>query len=122
MYLTTSINDQVYSIGQYFIQPWLFFKHLQVCLKGDKSACFKLCFNPTSFTLYSIFDFQEEFQRDAFEALQLQKDAKTQRITQQINMIEEELAGLTLVELQRKEERTDDEIVSMDYTLLRGIQ
>lgn len=53
---------------------------------------------------------QEEFQRDAFEALQLQKDAKTQRITQQINMIEEELAGLTLVELQRKEERTDDEI------------
>lgn len=69
-----------------------------------------------------IFDFQEEFQRDAFEALQLQKDAKTQRITQQINMIEEELTGLTLVELQRKEERTDDEIVSMDYTLLRGIQ
>lgn len=69
-----------------------------------------------------IFDFQEEFQRDAFEALQLQKDAKTQRITQQINMIEEELAGLTLVELQRKEERTDDEIVSMDYTVLRGIQ
>lgn len=69
-----------------------------------------------------IFDFQEEFQRDAFEALQLQKDAKTQRITQQINMIEEELAGLTLVELQRKEERTDDEIVSMDHTLLRGIQ
>lgn len=62
-----------------------------------------------------IFDFQEEFQRDAFEALQLQKDAKTQRISQQINMIEEELAGLTLVELQRKEERTDDEIVSMDY-------
>uniref|UniRef100_K1QGE1 E3 ubiquitin-protein ligase LRSAM1 n=1 Tax=Magallana gigas TaxID=29159 RepID=K1QGE1_MAGGI len=53
---------------------------------------------------------QEEFQRDAFEALQLQKDAKTQRITQQINMIEEELTGLTLVELQRKEERTDDEI------------
>lgn len=53
---------------------------------------------------------QEEFQRDAFEALQLQKDAKTQRITQQINMIEEELAGLTLVELQRKDERTDDEI------------
>lgn len=69
-----------------------------------------------------IFDFQEEFQRDAFEALQLQKDAKTQRITQQINMIEEELAGLTLVELQRKEERTDDEIVNMGYTLLRGIQ
>lgn len=69
-----------------------------------------------------IFDFQEEFQRDAFEALQLQKDAKTQRISQQINMIEEELAGLTLVELQRKEERTDDEIVSMDYTVLRGIQ
>lgn len=37
-------------------------------------------------------------------------------------MIEEELAGLTLVELQRKEERTDDEIVSMDFTPLRGIQ
>lgn len=82
---------------------------------GDwyKSAPFKLCFNPTSFKLFAIFDFQEEFQRDAFEALQLQKDAKTQRITQQINMIEEELAGLTLVELQRKDERTDDEIVSM---------
>lgn len=93
----------------------IFKQHLQVCLKGDwyKSAPFKLGFNPRSFTLYAIFDFQEEFQRDAFEALQLQKDAKTQRITQQINMIEEELAGLTLVELQRKEERTDDEIVSM---------
>lgn len=60
---------------------------------------------------------QEEFQKDAFEALQLQKDAKTQRIFQQINMIEEELASLTLVELQRKEERTDDEIVSR-YSLL----
>ena len=62
---------------------------------------------------------QEEFQKDAFEALQLQKDAKTQRIFQQINMIEEELASLTLVELQRKEERTDDEIVSR-YSLLLG--
>lgn len=93
----------------------IIFKHLQFVLMGDwyKSAPFKICFNPTSFTLYAIFDFQEEFQRDAFEALQLQKDAKTQRITQQINMIEEELAGLTLVELQRKDERTDDEIVSM---------
>ena len=61
---------------------------------------------------------QEEFQKDAFEALQLQKDAKTQRIFQQINMIEEELASLTLVELQRKEERTDDEIVSRNSLLL----
>ncbi|XP_061189417.1 E3 ubiquitin-protein ligase LRSAM1-like [Saccostrea echinata] len=53
---------------------------------------------------------QEEFQRDAFEALQIQKDIKSQRIAQQINMIEEELASLTRVEIQRKEERTDDEI------------
>ncbi|XP_056011978.1 E3 ubiquitin-protein ligase LRSAM1-like [Ostrea edulis] len=53
---------------------------------------------------------QEEFQKDAFEALQIQKDAKSRRIGQQINLIEEELASLTLVEIQRKEERTDDEI------------
>jgi hypothetical protein len=35
--------------------------------------------------------FQEQAQKDAFEVLQFQKDARNQRITEQIQMIEEEL-------------------------------
>ncbi|XP_076091080.1 E3 ubiquitin-protein ligase LRSAM1-like [Mytilus galloprovincialis] len=46
---------------------------------------------------------QEKAQRDAFEVLQLQKDARIQRITEQITMIEEELYNLTLVELEKRQ-------------------
>ena len=45
---------------------------------------------------------QEQAQKDAFEVLQFQKDARNQRITEQIQMIEEELYNLTVVELERR--------------------
>lgn len=53
---------------------------------------------------------QEQLQRDAFEALLLQKDAKHQRITNQIALIQEELSNLTVVEIERREFRAEEEM------------
>ncbi|KAK3088307.1 hypothetical protein FSP39_017332 [Pinctada imbricata] len=53
---------------------------------------------------------QEQLQKEAFEALQLQRDAKHQRISSQISLIEEELASLTALEIQRRELRTEEEV------------
>ncbi|XP_060571912.1 E3 ubiquitin-protein ligase LRSAM1-like [Ruditapes philippinarum] len=53
---------------------------------------------------------QEQLQRDAFEALLLQKDAKHQRITNQIALIQEELSNLTVVEVERREFRAFEEM------------
>lgn len=54
---------------------------------------------------------QDQLQREAFEALQFQKDAKIQRITSQIGLIQEELMGLTVLEMEKRALRTEDEIV-----------
>ena len=56
--------------------------------------------------------FQEQAQKDAFEVLQFQKDARNQRITEQIQMIEEELYNLTVVELERRHMKANLEAVS----------
>ncbi|KAJ8300947.1 hypothetical protein KUTeg_022466, partial [Tegillarca granosa] len=60
--------------------------------------------------MMDILQKQEELQRGAFEALQLQKDTKNQRITQQIALIQDELASLTAVERQKKDLKLDQEI------------
>ena len=54
---------------------------------------------------------QEQLQKEAFEALQLQKDTKHQRISSQIALIEDELAQLTVVEIERREFRQEEELV-----------
>ena len=41
----------------------------------------------------------------------LQKDAKTQRITSQIELIEQELAQLTLLEVEQRDMRLDTQMV-----------
>ena len=43
--------------------------------------------------------------------LMLQKDAKTQRITSQIELIEQELAQLTLLEVEQRDMRLDTQMV-----------
>lgn len=53
---------------------------------------------------------QDQLQKEAFEALQLQKDTKHQRITSQIALIEDELAALTVVEIDRRELRQGEEL------------
>ena len=54
---------------------------------------------------------QEKLQKEAFETLMLQKDAKTQRITSQIELIEQELAQLTLLEVEQRDMRLDTQMV-----------
>ncbi|OWF52585.1 E3 ubiquitin-protein ligase LRSAM1-like [Mizuhopecten yessoensis] len=53
---------------------------------------------------------QGQLQREAFEALQLQKDTKHQRISTQIALIQEELMNLTAVEIEKRSLRTEEEI------------
>ncbi|KAL5012900.1 hypothetical protein ScPMuIL_011451 [Solemya velum] len=53
---------------------------------------------------------QEQLQKEAFEALQLQKDAKHNRISNQIALVEEELAELTLVEIEKRSLRMEEEL------------
>lgn len=53
---------------------------------------------------------QEELQKAAFEALLMQKDSRHSRVTNQINLIEKELAQLTVVEMERKELKVEMEM------------
>ena len=50
--------------------------------------------------------YQEALQKEAFEALQLQKDTKHQRLTNQIDLIEQELAQLSLIEVEQRHLRS----------------
>ena len=54
---------------------------------------------------------QEELQKEAFEALQCQKDARHKRITSQISLIERELAELTMLEIEQRDMRLDTQMV-----------
>jgi len=58
---------------------------------------------------------QEELQKEAFEALQCQKDARHKRITSQISLIEQELAELTMLEIEQRDMRLDTQIVSTSW-------
>ena len=60
---------------------------------------------------------QEELQKAAFEALLMQKDSRHSRVTNQINLIEKELAQLTVVEMERKELKVEMEMVSAKQIL-----
>ncbi|KAK6196049.1 hypothetical protein SNE40_001348 [Patella caerulea] len=53
---------------------------------------------------------QDELQKQAFEVLQLQKDAKHQRITSEIELIEQELAELSRIERERRDLRAETEM------------
>ena len=55
---------------------------------------------------------QEKLQKEAFEALQCQKDAKHQRVTGQILLIEQQLHELTLLEMEQRQMRIDSQMVS----------
>lgn len=60
-------------------------------------------------TLISEISREERAQMEAIQALQLQTDAKHRRITGQISMLQDELAKLTLTELEKRDERQDVE-------------
>ncbi|XP_066920493.1 E3 ubiquitin-protein ligase LRSAM1-like isoform X2 [Clytia hemisphaerica] len=53
---------------------------------------------------------EEEKQRAAFEMLQFQKDSRLNRIKKEVKIIETELARLSLLERQKREEKHDDEV------------
>ncbi|EDO43423.1 predicted protein [Nematostella vectensis] len=56
---------------------------------------------------------QEHAQMQAIQALQLQKDAKHRRLTDQIGMLQDELAYLTAVELEKRDEEQEAEKVAL---------
>ncbi|XP_078342856.1 E3 ubiquitin-protein ligase LRSAM1-like isoform X2 [Oculina patagonica] len=60
-------------------------------------------------SLISEISREERAQMEAIQALQLQTDAKHRRITSQISMLQDELAKLTLTELDKRDERQDVE-------------
>ena len=64
------------------------------------------------------FLFQEELQKEAFAALQFQKDARMKRITGQIELIEQELSQLTVLELEQKQLKVDVQMVGASYLCL----
>ncbi|XP_066295632.1 E3 ubiquitin-protein ligase LRSAM1-like isoform X2 [Branchiostoma lanceolatum] len=66
---------------------------------------------------------EEEFQKKAFEALQLEKDIKHSRVTGQIALIEQELVQLTVVEMEKKALRMDveQEVLCQKRTALTAL-
>ncbi|XP_054716280.1 E3 ubiquitin-protein ligase LRSAM1-like [Uloborus diversus] len=56
---------------------------------------------------------QEQYQKEAFEALQLQKDLRHQDIIHQIHLIEKELSGLTHAEIKKRNLKIDSEVNSL---------
>ena len=61
---------------------------------------------------YFNFLLQEELQKEAFKALQMQRDSKHQRIRGQIELIEQELAQLTQLEVEQRELKLNIQMVS----------
>ncbi|XP_031574372.1 E3 ubiquitin-protein ligase LRSAM1-like [Actinia tenebrosa] len=57
---------------------------------------------------------QEHTQMQAIQALQLQKDAKHCRLTGQIKLLEDQLAHLTMLEFDKREERQDSEQLALN--------
>ena len=86
---------------------------------------FALCFSDTKIgSTTCVLDFdktgpwsQEELQKEAFEALQCQKDARHKRMTSQISLIECELAELTMLEIEQRDMRLDTQMVR-NYAML----
>lgn len=60
--------------------------------------------------MFGVLTQEEELQKAAFEALLMQKDSRHTRVTNQINLIEKELAQLTAVEMDRKEMKLEMEM------------
>ncbi|XP_074654842.1 E3 ubiquitin-protein ligase LRSAM1-like [Tubulanus polymorphus] len=52
---------------------------------------------------------EEEMQRNAFIALQLQKDSKHHRVSKQIELIQQELSQLTLLEVEKRDQKFQNE-------------
>ncbi|XP_014664831.1 PREDICTED: E3 ubiquitin-protein ligase LRSAM1-like isoform X2 [Priapulus caudatus] len=52
---------------------------------------------------------QEEFQREAFEALQMQKDAKHTRLSNEIALVMNELEQMSMLEVKNQEMKLDSE-------------
>eukprot|EP00092_Neocalanus_flemingeri_P020326 GFUD01022018.1.p1 GENE.GFUD01022018.1~~GFUD01022018.1.p1 ORF type:complete len:727 (+),score=197.16 GFUD01022018.1:67-2247(+) len=55
----------------------------------------------------------EKYQREAFQALLLQKDDRAQEITDQLSMIQNELAALTVMEIEKKDMKVEFELELM---------
>lgn len=53
---------------------------------------------------------EEQYQKEAFEVLQLQKDIQHQEIAHQINLIEKELSNLTVAEIKKKDLKINSEL------------
>ncbi|XP_035217457.1 E3 ubiquitin-protein ligase LRSAM1-like isoform X2 [Stegodyphus dumicola] len=53
---------------------------------------------------------EEQYQKEAFKALQLQKDLQHQEIIHQIYLIEKELANLTMAEVKKKDFKLNSEV------------
>ena len=58
-----------------------------------------------------LYIFQESLQKEAFSALQCAKDAKHMRLTGQIELIQQELAQLTMLEVEQRELRVETQQV-----------
>lgn len=100
-----------------FLQPFACFDYTK-CLIYEKRLQFdpfdhyalKICCTFHMLVCMGI-NFQEELQKEAFDVLQCQKDARHQRITSQILLIEQELTELTLLELEQRQLRLDTQVV-----------
>jgi len=66
-------------------------------------------------SLQLVYLLQETLQKGAFEALQFQKDIKSQRINGEIALIQAELASLTVVEIERRDFRAEEEMVRCSF-------
>ncbi|GIY68414.1 e3 ubiquitin-protein ligase LRSAM1 [Caerostris extrusa] len=53
---------------------------------------------------------EEQYQKEAFEVLQLQKDIQHQEIAHQIHLIEKELSNLTVAEMKKKDLKINSEM------------
>ncbi|XP_072015688.1 E3 ubiquitin-protein ligase LRSAM1-like isoform X2 [Amphiura filiformis] len=65
-------------------------------------------------TLVSKLMQDEVFQRDAFEILFQAKDAKHKRLTDEIFMVQQQLAELTMMEIQKKSLKAENENIALE--------
>ena len=98
----------VFLFGKWHIDGWLVFLFGKCCIYVGYyfSLADDVLITLTGFSLC-----QEAVQKEAFEALQCQKDARHKRVTGQIRLIQQELAELTLLEMEQRSIKLNTQMV-----------
>ncbi|KAK2150814.1 hypothetical protein LSH36_387g02057 [Paralvinella palmiformis] len=110
-------NDALSQLIQRYIENKEEITRSAHMIDDDVSGLLKELFNVKSAEQQDLIEHllkEEKLQKEAFESLQLKKDSKHTRIKAQINMIYQELAGLTAIEREQRRQHQQNQMITLE--------